>query len=284
MKRILRLMACLLLLTATVGKAETLTNDSIIQLHKLGLGDSTIVAKIKASTCNFDTSIDALKALKDAGIADEIIQAMLFASTPPAPAPPMPAPLAPPMPPADPNDPKSPHASGIYFYEQVDGKPKLTQMTPSRVEDVSTGSGWGMAWGGSARTRAVLSGAHAQLQIAGTDPVFYFYFTKTETSLGSMDVAATSPDDFALGIMEAHTHHDQPERRLEISKVSMGGYHVGLNKKDVRPFTTEKVSEGIFKVAPASLKPGEYVFVQLIAGNVASAMKMFDFGIAGGGK
>jgi hypothetical protein len=281
MKRILRLFACLILLTGTVGLAETLTNDSVIQLHKLGLGDSVVVQKIKASTCQFDTSVDGLKALKDAGLSDEIIQAMLLVSTSPAPAP-VPAPTA--AAPGDPNDPKAAHASGIYLYQEVDGKPKMTQMSPSRVEDVSSGSGWGVAFGGSAKTRAVLSGAHAQTQLKETEPVFYFYFAKSDASLGSMDVSATSPDDFALGIMEAHVSHDQPVRRLEISKVNMGGYHAGLNKKDVRPFTTEKISEGVFKVTPTSLKPGEYAFIQLVGARMVTALKMFDFGIAGGGK
>src|ERR1035438_666154 len=109
MKRILRLMSCLLLVTRTVATAEALNNGSVIQLHKLGLGDSTIVAKIKASTCQFDTSVDALKTLKDAGLSDEIIQAMLLVSTSPAPAP-VPAPVA--AAPGDPNDPKAAHASG----------------------------------------------------------------------------------------------------------------------------------------------------------------------------
>ena len=282
MKRILRLMSCLLLVTATVATAETLTNDSVIQLHKLGLGDSTIVAKIKASTCQFDTSVDALKTLKDAGLSDEIIQAMLLVSTSPAPAPAPVAPLA--VAPGDPNDPKAAHASGIYLYQEIDGKPKMTQMNPSRVEDLSTGSGFGMAFGGTAKTRAVLSGAHAEIQLKETEPVLYFYFAKSEASLGSMDVSATSPDDFSLGAMEAHISNDQPVRRLEISKMSMGGQHTGLNKKDVRPFTSEKISDGVFKVTPAALKPGEYVFVQLIGSRMVTTMKMFDFGIAGGGK
>ena len=145
MKRILRLMSCLLLVTATVATAETLTNDSIIQLHKLNFGDSVIVQKIKASTCNFDTSVDALKTLKDAGISDEVLQAMLLVSgsVKAAPAPVVAAPAGAPA--GDPNDPKAAHASGIYLYEEVDGKPKMTLLSPSRVEDVTSGGGWGMA-------------------------------------------------------------------------------------------------------------------------------------------
>ena len=136
----------------------------------------------------------------------------------------------------------------------------MTQMSPSRVEDISSGGGWGVGFGGTAKTRAVLSGAHAQTQLKETEPVFYFYFAKAEANLGSMDISATSPDDYALG-----------------------GYHAGLNKKDIRPFTSEKISDGIFKVTPATLKPGEYAFVQLAGARMVTALKMFDFGIAGVG-
>ena len=80
-----------------------------------------------------------------------------------------------------------------------------------------------------------------------------------------------------LVALEAHTSHDEPVRRLEISKQSMGGYHAGLNKKDVRPFTSEKIGDGVFKVTPAPLKPGEYAFVQLEGARAMVVLKMFDF-------
>jgi hypothetical protein len=271
--RLLQLIACLVLLIGTVALAETLSNDSVIQMHKLGLGDSVVVEKIKASTCQFDTSLDALKSLKDAGLSDEVIQAMVAASTT----------VKSNVTSGNSNDPKVPHTSGIWLYQEIDGKPKMTQLNPSRVEELTTGSGWGMAWGGSMKTRAILANPHAGMQLKETQPVFYFYFAKTEQSLGSMDESATSPDDFALGMMEAHTVHDQPVRRIEISKASMGGYRTGLNKKDVRTFTTEKIGDGVFKVTPTALKSGEYVFVQLMGARVVSAIKMFDFGIVAGG-
>jgi len=277
MKQVIAVLAVILLTASApllAADSEILTNGSITEMKSLGLGDEVIVGKIKTSTCNFDTSIAALKELKNAQVSDAVIQAMLAAGKPAAPAPA--------VAPADPNDPKAAHASGIYLYEEVDGKPKMTQMNPSRVEDVSSGGAWGVGFGGTAKTRAVLSGAHAQTQIKETEPVFYFYFAKSDASLGSMDISATSADDFALGIMEAHVSHDQPVRRLEISKMSLGGYHAGLNKKDVRQFTTEKISDGVFKVTPTALKPGEYAFIQLVGARMVTALKMFDFGIAGG--
>ncbi len=87
MKRMLPLIVCLGLLVGAVVHAETLNNASVIQLHKVGLGDPVIVEKIKASTCQFDISVDALKNLKEAGLSDAVIQAMIvFGANLPKPA------------------------------------------------------------------------------------------------------------------------------------------------------------------------------------------------------
>ena len=155
MKTLLRLVACLAVLAGTVVWAETLNNDSVIQLHKLGLGDSVVVEKIKGSTCQFDTSIDALKGLKDAGLSDAIIQAMIADGSPSSGS------TAAAAPAGDPNDPNAAHVSGVWLFQQVDGKAKMTQMRPSPIDEIKAGGGFGVAWGGSAKSRAVISGLHA---------------------------------------------------------------------------------------------------------------------------
>jgi hypothetical protein len=99
---------------------DTLNNKSITDLHGLGLSDAVIIDKIKTSKCSFDTSVDALKALKSAGISGDVMGAMIVASSPapaaaataatpaPAPAAAAPAPLG------DPNDPNAMHEQGIW--------------------------------------------------------------------------------------------------------------------------------------------------------------------------
>lgn len=57
----------------------SLTNDDIIKLAKEKLPDSVILAKIKSSACDFDTSTDGLIKLKRAGISDAVLQAMVDA-------------------------------------------------------------------------------------------------------------------------------------------------------------------------------------------------------------
>jgi len=272
MKMVLRLVACLAVLAGTVVWAETLNNDGVVQLHKLGLGDSVVVEKIKGSTCQFDTSVGALKGLKDAGLSDAVISAMIAAGGSSSGSSATPT--------GDPNDPNAPHPSGIWILETVDGKPKMTQMKPSPIDEVKTGSGFGVGWGGAARSRAILSGRHASLQLAQSQPVFYFYFDKEAEGLSSAGTSATTPDDFSLAVMDVHK--DKEERRLEIGKYTMGGARLGLNKKDVQVTNSEKIADRVYKVTPInSLKPGEYAFVDLRAANITGGGKLFDFGVSG---
>src|SRR5271154_4632023 len=67
-----------------------LTNDDIIKLAQAKLPDSVLLAKIKSSTCDFDTSADALIKLKRAGVSDAVLQAMVEAPAPPPPVDPGP--------------------------------------------------------------------------------------------------------------------------------------------------------------------------------------------------
>lgn len=66
---------------------EKLTNKDIVDMTKSGLPESVILAKIKASPTNFDTSPTALQELKQAGISDAVILAMVQPSESPTSAP-----------------------------------------------------------------------------------------------------------------------------------------------------------------------------------------------------
>ncbi len=70
MKRLLGIAAFGCLLAAGAAQAEMLTNDSVIQLAEIGLGDEALIAKIKTSENTFDVSTDALVALKGKGLSE----------------------------------------------------------------------------------------------------------------------------------------------------------------------------------------------------------------------
>jgi len=60
---------------------QLLTNQDVINLVKAGLSAEVITAKIKQSGGAFDTSPSALKQLKDAGVSESAIVAMIEASS-----------------------------------------------------------------------------------------------------------------------------------------------------------------------------------------------------------
>jgi uncharacterized protein YgiM (DUF1202 family) len=65
-----------------------LTNTDIMKMSVMHLGADVIVAKIKSSPCEFDTTPGALRKAKQAGVSDKVILAMVqapLASAPPEP-------------------------------------------------------------------------------------------------------------------------------------------------------------------------------------------------------
>src|ERR1700746_2424282 len=64
---------------ATAVNPAALSNKDILDISKIGLPTEVLVAKIKSSQCNFDTSPASLQALKTAGVNDTVILAMVEA-------------------------------------------------------------------------------------------------------------------------------------------------------------------------------------------------------------
>ncbi len=64
-------------------KPKVLTNADIVQLWKVGFGDALIIDKIAASATAFDLELPAMVKLKEEGIPDGVIQAMMRKSVTP---------------------------------------------------------------------------------------------------------------------------------------------------------------------------------------------------------
>jgi hypothetical protein len=155
--------------------AETLTNDSVVSLVHAGLGSATVVAKIQASTNAFDMSTPQLIALKGQGVPDQVIAAMLTASSSAA---------------VSPNavgdsisgDPKAPHASGIYLFVEKGDAPALERIDPT-VGNQSTTTGvlaYAFTYGiAPIKIKTILPNASARIKTDSKRPSFYFYFNQT---------------------------------------------------------------------------------------------------------
>ena len=70
---------------AEASAAKPLTNEEVVKLVKLGIGDEAVIAKIRqVPSVNFKLETDDLAALKADGVSGKVMAAMLERTSPPA--------------------------------------------------------------------------------------------------------------------------------------------------------------------------------------------------------
>ena len=272
----------------SVSAQETMTNDEVISLTKAGLAGSIIIGKINSSPNNFDMSTDALIKLKQAGVADDVVGAMLTAKSGKSAVTPTTATTsingsanAGPL--GDPNDPMAKHNYGIYLYEEKDGVKKMTALKPNVSAQTRTGGMFtsSLTYGiGKVKTKTNLPGRSANLQLQSTAPIFYFYLDITSGGLNTSSGVPSDPNEFTL----VRFNQRSDNREVTIGKSNAFGAKGGLSDEYVVQVKAEDMGNGIFKVTPsADLKKGEYGFMLTNSGNSNTAAgvgsKFFDFGV-----
>jgi len=273
------------------GAKPALTNDDVIKMVQVKLGDGVIIAKIKSSACKFDTSTEVLIRLKEAGVSDAVMQAMAEAGAGAATSA-----AAPAAPPPDPNDPNAEHDPGIYYLHETPEGRRLVQLEPTAYSGAKSGGVFKMAmtYGiAKAKWKAVVRGARASIRMTEAAPAFYFYFEMKHGTLSysggpaSMFGGLSSPSQFTLVRLVSKKNN----RELIVGE--WGAYRAssGTREKDVVEFDLVKVSPGVYRVVPRSnLQPGEYCFFNTgqtgttvgmagpVGGGGGGGM-LFDFGV-----
>lgn len=263
-------------------KEEILTNEAIVTLTKAGMIPQLIISKILSSQTHFDVTIEKLLRLKEEKVADEVVNVMIQVSHTEAkkkaeieniPSKP------------DPNNPSSPHEAGIYFSREEDEQQELVQIDPAIYSQAKSGGFFtsAMTYGiAKIKSKAVIAGARAKLQVHNARPVFYFYFEVTGAGLSNSGHdwggTSTSPNEFVLVRMEVKKN----SRELVVGQMNAFGAQSGALDKYVQPFDYEKLSPGIFKVTPkGNLTEGEYCFFY---GGATPLPTYGMIGATGGGK
>ena len=131
------LLICVLVaapLTRAQSGSEVLTNDSVISMVKAGLGTNVIVTKIRTSKTRFNLTTNELIRLKESGINEEVLMAMLGFSE--SADPPTTETRSRSVGVSDPNDPNNPltaHDVGIYLYTEKMGQTTMTELESNAV-------------------------------------------------------------------------------------------------------------------------------------------------------
>ncbi|MCO5945380.1 hypothetical protein [Mucilaginibacter flavidus] len=266
--------------TNSYGQAnEIVTNETVLKLQKAGLNKDIIKSKIESSQCNFNLSVDALLALKKAGVADDVVTAML-GKTKSA------------QQPADPvavnnsnNSAELALESGIYYYNASTSE--YVELDPAVLTNSKSG-GMGEALKRSVSTlfnsksKAALSGKEANLRIKDSNPLFVFVFDTDKKGLNDNNHTESnveSPNEFFLVRLQIGKN----DREVVVGKSNSVSADFGIDEASKVLFKYKKIKRGIYEVSFSNGIPiGEYCF--MYGASTASAQgithKVFDFGIA----
>ncbi len=264
--------------TNVSAQDDVMTTEEVITLTKAGLSPSIIIGKIRTGKSSFDLSTDSLIKLKQSGVSDDIVAAMLEAKSGKSTAS-----AAGPSISGDPNDPMAKHSFGIYLFEERDDQRKMTQLAPNVSAQNRTGGMFtsGLTYGiGKVKIKSNLPGRSAALQIKDTQPVFYFYLDITSGGLNTASGIPSTPNEFAM----IRFNQRSDNREVTIGKMNAFGAKGGLSDEYVVQFNAQDMGNGVFKITPATPLPkGEYAFYLINSGNsnASSAVgaKFFDFGV-----
>jgi hypothetical protein len=270
------LVAAILLLAAGAAFSQSnkpLTNDDVVQMVKGGFDESTTIAAIEASDTNFDTSVQALMALKTAGISEKVISAMLAATKKKTEAAKPAAPAAAAAPAANPDVPDD-----IGVYTKLKGA--LAEVYAEVVSWKSGGVGKSMLSMGMTKghVNATVSGPKSKLQLG----------TPTEFVIKCAE--GITPSEYMLLKL------DEKGDRREFRAVTGGVYHSsGGAEKDAIKFDFQKIAARTYKIVLTGLKKGEYGILppgggsvgavgggasgQTVQGGSMQAGKLYTFGI-----
>ncbi len=274
-------------------------NADLIKLAQAGMSEEILLATVaKTEKSRYNTSADALLKLKEAGVSQRVIAAILGVSSE------TPQPAAPAR--NDVNDKPArtaetkhvaismeqtstrsadgSHEAGIYL---VQGS-RLVQLEPSVYSGGKSGNKFGNAMTSliPRAEKVVVRSAKANQRLEEVTPVFEFYFenrsaglSNTGGMMGGFMNGASSPNEFVLVRMKV----SKDEREVVIGKSWAFSDRTGVQSKDTVDFRMEKLRAGAYRVTPKQpLVAGEYCFFYA-AGTALMAQtgmgKLFDFGV-----
>jgi hypothetical protein len=236
---------------AFAQSGKPLSNDDVVQMVKGGFDESTTISAIEAADTNFDTSVQALMALKAAGVSEKVISAMLAATkkkaeaakaSAPAPAAPAAAPAA---------NPDVPEDVGVY----VKLKGSLAEVYAEIVDWKSGGVGKSMLTMHMTKghVNAVVKGPKSKLQLG--EPMEFVIKCQE----------GVTPSEYLLLKL------DEKGDRREFRAVTGGVYHSsGGAEKNAIKFDFQKIAPRTYKIVLTGLKKGEYGFLPPGGGSVGA--------------
>jgi hypothetical protein len=252
MARIIPTFLCLLI-PIFVGAQEPLTNDAVVKLVKAGLSEELIVQMIGTQPGNYKLSADDVLSLKNQGVSDRIIAAMLNKGAGPTPG----------RPAAEPAPAGYPAEIGVYWKKEND----WIEILPEVVNWKTGGVFKSVVTAGVVKgdVNGHLNGKESNNRL--TTPLEFLVYT---------------PEGVAITEYQLLKLRENKNNR-EFRTVTGGVLHAkGGATRDLVSFEAKKVASRTFLINLTSMKPGEYGFLPpgaFVSASSASIGKMYTFSV-----
>ncbi len=239
-------------------KPEILTNKSIIDLHRAGLDDELIVAKIQSSECKFDLSTTGMIELKNKGVPSSLIRVMMNKAE---------------------NKPLDTGADGKNITPDKKKGP-ADNLNYSALEMLN----FVYTWNNSSHLAKALEKSTAT--VAHRVNVFTAYdYWHLDGPASNIRFSVTDATTFLINTGNS-TPPDLVLYRLKLQKKDREAIYVKANmvgnkaSPDMLSVNITKVADGIYQITPSEqLKKGEYFFTTRPSSVLLTSTEAFSFGI-----
>lgn len=239
----LLLLGLLFSVAAVAQTKAPLTNEDVLKMVNLGFEETTIIKALQANEANFDTSVEGLLALRNAGVSKNVMDAMLDAQAVTNKKPDAFGGL--------------PRGFGVYYRGDA-GWTQLPEAPAAKTR--SKGLLGTVATLGKTNVTYVYRGAHAPVQFKEAQPAFYI------RGLGKFGRDAE--------IIRLEPKADTREVEFA-SESALWGSGSSSRPGNVFAVNVARIADDALIVTPsAPLKPGEYLLS-------VDPEHTYDFGIAG---
>jgi hypothetical protein len=240
----------------SLGQNKAFTNDDVIQMVRAGFNEETIIEAIRANKQNYDTSVEALVKLKNGGVSERVISAMLTAAQ------------------AKLTSPRSggegvalPDEAGVYVLKDDRYVELATEAVDWRSKFFSPVT----TTGNLTRSQLIaqLKGLRSPLQLSG------------DVELLIVCMEGVTAAEYHLMLAELN----KDNRDFRVNFQTLRGdvlIAIGGAGKSAMRFESEKIGAGKYRVRLRDLKNGEYAFLPpgttTISGVLPSG-KLYTFGL-----
>ncbi len=249
------------------GPAAPLSVEDVVKLCQTGISEELIITKIKKNGRAFDLSNGELVELKKAGVSDNVVKYLLDPSQPYIPPPPPPSPAGPPGSPPKPPVPAKKYPADAYA-AKVPADPGLYYFSndaPVKIDVkmlLGETQGGGKMFKKKRRVVGYLVGPASRCRFSNPAPVFYLRLPEGK-----------GIEEVVLVVLEAKG------ARREIEEGSADTEE--LKPTAIRQFDPLEVGPQLYRLTPAKLDMGEYLFFLVGSAEAAKGNygKGYDFGI-----